>query len=90
MTLTLPVRNGATFANDGGDQLSALIDGIYYRVEGSLDLSVFANTVTEVTPTITAGLPALSSGWTYRSFRAPGTVPTVSRTFLRVKASETP
>jgi autotransporter-associated beta strand protein len=90
MTLTLPVRNGATFANDGGDQLSALIDGVYYRVEGSLDLSVFANTVTEVTPTITAGLPALSSGWTYRSFRAPGTVPTVSRTFLRVKASETP
>lgn len=90
MTLTLPVRNGATFANDGGDQLSALTDGIYYRVEGSLDLSVFANTVTEVTPAITAGLPALSSGWTYRTFRAPGTVPTVSRTFLRVNASETP
>jgi autotransporter-associated beta strand protein len=90
MTLTLPVRNGATFANDGGDQLSALIDGVYYRVEGSLDLSVFANTVTEVTPAVSAGLPALSSGWSYRSFRAPGTVPTVSRTFLRVKASETP
>ena len=90
MTLTLPVRNGATFANDGGDQLSALTDGIYYRVEGSLDLSVFANTVTEVTPAITAGLPTLSTGWTYRTFRAPGTVPTVSMTFLRAKASETP
>ena len=90
ITLTLPVRNGATFANDGGDQLSALTDGIYYRVEGSLDLSVFANTVTEVTPAITAGLPTLSTGWTYRTFRAPGTVPTVSMTFLRAKASETP
>jgi hypothetical protein len=101
MTLTLPVRNGATFADDGGDQLSLLIDGIYYRVEGSLDLGTFANVIGEVTgPDATAiqgGLPALSdingdtfADWTYRTFRAPDTVPAVPRTFLRAKAGETP
>lgn len=94
MTLTLPVRTGATFGIAGGDQLSALIDGLYYRIEGSVDLSAFANGVTEVTggdaAAIQAGLPGLSTGWTYRTFRAPGTVPTVSKTFLRAKVSETP
>ncbi len=90
MTLTLPVRSGAAFADNGGDELSALIDGIYYRIEGSVDLSAFADNVNEVTPTLSAGLPSLSSGWTYRTFRASGTVPTVSKTFLRAKVSETP
>ena len=90
MTLTLPVRSGAAFADNGGDELSALIDGIYYRIEGSVDLSAFADNVNEVTPTLSAGLPSLSSGWSYRTFRASGTVPTVSKTFLRAKVSETP
>jgi autotransporter-associated beta strand protein len=95
LTLTLPVRSGASFLPDAGtDQLSGLIDGIYYRIEGSLDLATFANVITEVTggdaTTIQTGLPALATGWTYRTFRAPGTVPTVSKTFLRAKVSETP
>jgi autotransporter-associated beta strand protein len=94
MTLTLPVRNEAVFANDAGDQLSALIDGIYYRVEGSADLGTFADTITEVVggdaAAIQSGLPALSTGWTYRSFRAPGTVPSAAKAFLRAKVTETP
>jgi hypothetical protein len=97
MTLTLPVRGTAptpTFSNDGGDRLSALIDGIYYRIEGSSDLAAFANTITEVTSgeeaAIQSGLPALSTGWSYRTFRDSGTVPTVPKTFLRAKISETP
>jgi autotransporter-associated beta strand protein len=95
ITLTLPVRTGATFANSSGDQLSALIDGIYYRIEGDETLGTFADTITEVPAgteldAIQAGLPALSSGWTYRTFRAPGTVPTVPKAFLRAKISETP
>jgi hypothetical protein len=90
MTLTLPVRSGATFSDDGGDELSALVDGIYYRVEGSVNLSAFADNVTEVTPTLSAGLPSLAVGWTYRTFRASGTVPSASKTFLRAKVSETP
>ncbi len=95
LTLTLPVRTGATFSVSAGDQLSALIDGIYYRIEGDETLSPFADAVTVVPagPELTAiqaGLPPLSTGWSYRTFRAPGTVPTVPKAFLRAKVSETP
>ncbi len=94
LTLTLPVRNGATFSASSGDQLSALVDALYYRVEGDEDLGTFASTITEVTggdaTTIQIGLPTLSTGWTYRTFRAPGTVPSVSNAFLRAKVSDTP
>jgi autotransporter-associated beta strand protein len=95
LTLTLPVRDGAIFSDSSGDQLSALIDAIYYRIEGDETLSAFADAVTEVPAgaeltAIQAGLPGLSTGWTYRTFRAPGTVSTVPKSFLRAKANETP
>jgi len=94
LTLTLPVRTGATFSASAGDQVSALVDGIYYRIEGDVDLATFAAAISEVTggdaTTIQTGLPTLATGWTYRTFRAPGTVPTVSTTFLRAKVSEAP
>jgi autotransporter-associated beta strand protein len=101
LTLTLPVRNGATFSDDFGDELSALVDGVYYRIEGDETLVNFADTIDEVTggdaTAIQAGLPGVSdvngdtiADWTYRTFRAPGTVSTVSKAFLRAKATETP
>jgi autotransporter-associated beta strand protein len=95
MTLTLPVRTGATFSANSGDQLSALIDGIYYRIEGDVSLSSFADAITEVPvgadlTAIQLGLPPLSTGWTYRTFRAPGTVPTAAKAFLRARISESP
>jgi hypothetical protein len=102
MTLTLPVRNGALFTPDSGDQLSALIDGIHYRIEGDVDLSTFADTITEVPAgaerdAIQLGLPGLSdingdtfADWTYRTFRHSGTVPATPKAFLRAKISETP
>ncbi len=94
LTLTLPVRSGAVFGNDGGDQLSGLIDGIYYRIEGGTDLVNFAATITEVLTgeeaAIQAVLPPLSTGWSYRTFRTAGTVPTVPKDFMRAKISETP
>lgn len=92
LTLTVPVRTGATFSTAGGDQLSGLIDAITYRIEGDSDLGTFANTISEVTggdeTAIQAGLPALSTGWTYRTFRDAGTVLTAPKTFLRAKVSE--
>lgn len=92
MTLTLPVRTGAVFSPDSGDQLSALIDGIHYRIEGDGDLGTFADTITAVTggdaATIQTGLPALSSGWSYFTFRSPGTILTTSKAFLRAMISE--
>ena len=101
LTLTLPVRNGATFSDSFGDELSALVDGVYYRIEGDETLVPFADTIDEViggdASTIQAGLPGLSDingdmtpDWTYRTFRAPGTVSTVPKAFLRAKATETP
>ena len=94
LTLTLPVRKGATFANDSGDQLSGLIDGIYYRIEGCSDLTSFSETISEVTGgdaiTLQTGLPLLSSDWTYRTFRVSGTVSSTSKDFMRAKISETP
>ena len=95
LTLTLPVRAGAIFSTSSGDLLSALIDGLYYRIEGDVDLSSFADSISEVTgndaATLQAGLPGLSSSaWTYRTFRAPGTVLTAPKAFLRAKISDTP
>lgn len=100
LTLTLPVRTGATFSPDSGDQLSALIDGIHYRIEGTVDLGNFDKNIAEVLPAIIAGLPMplsdinadLTPDWTYRTFTfaAPDTVPTVPEAFLRAKISETP
>lgn len=90
LTLTLPVRTGAVFPAGTGDRVSDLIDGIIYRIEGDVNLSTFADTISEVTPALDAGLPTLSTGWTYRTFRAPGTVPTVPQAFLRAAISEAP
>jgi autotransporter-associated beta strand protein len=94
LTLTLPVRNGAIFAPDSGDQLAGPIDGIYYRVEGGNDLVTFADNIAEVTTgdetTIQTDLPGVSSGWTYRTFRVSGTVSSVQKDFMRAKTSETP
>jgi fibronectin-binding autotransporter adhesin len=93
-TLTLPVRNTATFtAPTSTYQISALIDGLYYRIEGDEILVPFADTITEVgagaeLDAIQDGLPSLSTGWSYRTFRAPGTVPTVPKAFLRAKISD--
>lgn len=85
LTLTLPVRNGAVFTGPG-DLVSANVDNLVYSIQGSVTMSEFLSlNVTEVTPALSAGMPALSTGWTYRSFRVPGNpkVPD-SKGFLRV------
>ena len=86
LTLTLPLRRGATFSGST-EQVSALIDGVIYSIQGSDTLAAAEWTlaVTEITgddaTAIQAGLPALSdlnadsiTDWTYRTFRSPGTV----------------
>ena len=87
LTLTRPVRNGATFSG-ATEQVSALIDGLIYTIQGSatLDPDSWTLVITEITnpadvAAIQAGLPALSdingdsvADWTYRTFRTPGTV----------------
>jgi hypothetical protein len=71
-----------------------VVDDIIYRIEGDEALSPFADTITEVTgddaTAIQAGMPALSSGWSYRTFRAPGTTTTIPKAFLRAKVITSP
>lgn len=91
LTITLPVRTGAVFSGPG-DQVSAAVDGILYRIQSSTNLSDFTSpNVTEVTDNAAIltqlSLPALSGpGWTYRTFRAPGTPGTDAKEFLRIVA----
>ncbi|MCX6879755.1 MAG: autotransporter-associated beta strand repeat-containing protein [Verrucomicrobia bacterium] len=94
LTLTLPVRSGATFIG-ATRKISAPIDGIVYTIEGSdtLDAEPWSLAVTEVTgpdaTAIQAALPAPSAGWTYRTFRSPGTVTDGDpRDFLRANVTQ--
>jgi len=81
LVITLPVRTGATFG--GGAPLTAVIDGVTYTIGGSNDLGAWTQTVAEIA-TSAADMPGLSAGWTYRSFRLSGVVPTRGiRGFLR-------
>ncbi|MFY7818632.1 MAG: beta strand repeat-containing protein [Akkermansiaceae bacterium] len=88
-TLTLPVRTGATFSDDANthEEVSGLIDGIIYRIQGSADLNAWTLDVSEI-EAVQTGLPILETGWSYRTFRAPGTVATEPSDFLRVKVTE--
>ena len=96
MTLTIPVRSGAVL--DGGDPaggelvLKQAADLLTYRIQASDNLTASTLDVTEVTgPDATAiqtGLPALNSGWLYRTFRSPGAVAGDAAEFMRAVISE--
>jgi autotransporter-associated beta strand protein len=72
LVITLPVRNGASFT--GLTSKSATIDDVVYEIEGSNNLSLFDQGVTEIAVS-SAGMPTpLTTGWTYRTFRLDGAV----------------
>ena len=91
-TLTVPMRDGTDFTGSGtGDLLSLPLDGVVYRVEGSATLSDFPLDITEVTPALSGGMEQPDTGWSYRSFRLPGTPGAPhAKAFLRVDVSEAP
>lgn len=82
-TLTIPFRTGSTFA--GAAALSASAEGATCIVEGSEDLAAWTVDMDEVTPAITAGLPALPTGWEYHTFRTPGAVSGDPSDYVRVR-----
>jgi hypothetical protein len=95
LTLTLPVRAGATFSG-ATEQVSNVVAGVVYTIQGSDTLATadWILAVTEITDptdkaTIQAGLPDLTDGnWIYRTFRSPGTTTDGDpRDFLRVKTT---
>lgn len=91
ITLTLPIRTGAAFSGPG-DLVSSAIDHVIYKIQGSLTLGDFTSLdVTEVTPALSTDLPGLSTGWSYRTFRLPGTPGSPNaKAFLRADVSESP
>lgn len=76
LTYTFPIRTGAIA--DPGDpangELALLAGSMKYSVQGSDDLQAWILDISEVTPAVSAGLPALNTGWEYRTFRTPGFV----------------
>jgi hypothetical protein len=99
LTLTLPVRNGATFSSPASTELvSGLIDGVYYHIQGGTDLAAFDSAVSEIT--IPADLVAtqgtlvidhpLDVGWSYRSFRLAGSVTAAPKGFMRAVTTTAP
>lgn len=67
LTLTLEVRSGTSFSPSGNDLVSAAIDEVVYRIEGSTDLLNWDSAVSEVNPQIGSGSP--SSGYVLKTFR---------------------
>jgi hypothetical protein len=92
LVYTLPVRGTPTFT--GSPSKTAAVDQIEYSIEGTNGLATFDQAVSEVTPASSAGMPPVSSGWSYRSFRLDGAVggntPRGPAGFLRARISEAP
>jgi hypothetical protein len=88
LILTVAMRTGAVFPASGAPLVSSAVDGIVYQVEGSIDLATFATQVNlEATAVGTAGLPAPSSGWEYRSFSLEGSNGLTDKGFIRAAVS---
>ncbi|WP_367873251.1 beta strand repeat-containing protein [Luteolibacter sp. Populi] len=94
LTLTLPVRNTATFS--GLTEKVAAVDGVTYRIQAGDNLNGWTLEVSEVigadAAAIQADLPVLQplSGWTYRTFRSPGAVSGDPIEFIRLQITPTP
>lgn len=89
-TLTVAMRSGADFTGSApGDLLSQPVDGVIYRVEGSATLDDFPLDITEITPALSEGMEEPDAGWSYRSFRLPGSPGSQDpKGFLRVDVAE--
>ena len=93
LTLTLAVRDSATFATGAGGAQTATVDGVVYTIQGSLDLSGFTSPVSVVgTASDTApGLPSLAgTAWEYRTFKLDASEGLGGKGFLRLKVETAP
>jgi autotransporter-associated beta strand protein len=93
LIISLPVRTGATFSG-ATEQVSALIDGVTYKIQGSDELTTWNLIVSEVADpdktTIESTLPAVNTGWTRRTFQSPGAITGDPKEFLRAVIIEAP
>lgn len=85
LTITIPVRTGATFAAAGSKQ-SAEVDGLTYTVEGSLNLTAFDSAVAFVEKT-----DSDDPDWELHTFRLSASdAPGATKGFLRAVVVKTP
>jgi hypothetical protein len=91
-TLTVAMRSTAAFDASGAQLVSATVDGVVYRVQGGTSLADFTTLdISEVIPALSGGMPTPATGWSYRSFRLPGSPNTPNpKAFLRVDVAESP
>jgi hypothetical protein len=84
LSVTMAVRGGATFTTTPSNGLLATADGVIYTIGGTLDLANIDETINEIIPAVTAGLPALSDPlqWEYHTFTLPASSGLGSRGFI--------
>jgi len=98
LTITLPVRDGASFPDlSPGELVSTTQDGVVYHIQGGLDLgdwlTINVDQVTDPTDlaAVQSGIATPETGWTNRSFYIPFSDPAANvKMFLRAKVAEAP
>lgn len=85
LTLTLEVRSGAGFSLAANDQVSAAIDELTYRIEGSTDLVNWSSTVSEVSH---LGTGSPSTGYIFKTFRLDAGNGLSGKGFLRASVTQ--
>ena len=84
LILTAAIRTGAAaFASGAPSTAAAVTDDITYSIQGSTTLSGFPITVNVVPTSVTTGLPAAGTGYSYRSFSLNGSNGLTNQGFLR-------
>jgi hypothetical protein len=85
ITLTLQVRSGATFSVSGNALVSAPVDELIYRIEGSIDLASWDSAVSEVT-SLGSGSP--KAGYVFKTFRLNAGSGLPGKGFLRASVTK--
>ncbi len=86
LSLTLPVRSGASFSAAAAPV--ADIHGIRYRIVGGGAPGASDVALVESASVLSAGMPPLSTGWEYRTFRTAPAATNLARCFIEIEVSE--
>jgi len=90
LTLTVAVRAGASFVAGANQTMTASVGGIVYQIEASQDLAAWTGLVSEVSPALSAGLPAVPAGYEYHTFGTAVPVAGTPQDFLRLRVTASP
>ena len=88
------MRDGVTFSTSGLSQANTtVVDGLFYTVQSSLDLTFPGSAVSHISVSDTApaatGLPSLTgTEWEYHTFRLDASEGLGGKGFLRAKVNE--